>query len=95
MKTELIDVVIETSQRKLAEIAGKHHQEINHKVLLDFLKSEIKSGYNLLVAEMREADAAFHGNASMLSAVFQVGCLKFAVDAWTKYQQSQPVKEAA
>jgi len=69
--------------RQLASLLARH-QNPNHQKAVELLKAEVTAGWLGLRDEMAEADAAFFGNEQMLNQVLNVGCLKFAADAYTK-----------
>ena len=77
------------SMRALAEIIVRNEGEVirDEAMLnraLELLKLEIQGGYIGLVAEMKEANEAFHGNNKMLAIIMAAGCTQFAANAWKK-----------
>lgn len=58
--------------------------------LAALLREETVAGYPDLLAEMKEADAAFYGNHAMLNTVLSVGCAAIASKAVKRYKELVP-----
>ena len=83
----LMTRICQTTMRMIGQLCIKGEaQEINYAKLSKCLKGAVSDGYTQLLADMAEADRAFFGNHSMLSTVFNVGCMEMASKAWKEYR---------
>ena len=87
---DMATVICETTLTALVRLASPPLKPEECGKASELLRAEVKEGYSALLAELKEASEAFHGQESILRQVLAVGCMKFAADALTKLRPGNP-----
>lgn len=77
---DLITVICDKTMQAAADVISYNNCTVDVDKVCNALREEVKSGYDNLLAEMKDAADAHMGDA-ILATILATGCRQFAINA--------------